>query len=175
MRIIAISGKAGHGKDTAAAILQTRLEADGYKVLIVHYGDLLKYICQNFFGWNGKKDCAGRRLLQYIGTDIVRKKRPDFWVDFVRDILCMFDSEWDYALIPDCRFPNEIQRLREAGFDVIHLRVVRPAFVGQLTPEQMAHPSETSLDSTVPDWRLENSGTICDLKKAIMDWLKEIK
>lgn len=55
-RIIAISGKAQHGKDTTAAILKELLEADGYRVLTVHYADLLKHICRSFFGWDGQKN-----------------------------------------------------------------------------------------------------------------------
>ena len=60
MKIIAISGKAQHGKDTTAGFLKSTLEADGYKVQVAHYADLLKYICKQFFGWNGQKDDAGR-------------------------------------------------------------------------------------------------------------------
>lgn len=109
MQVIAISGKAQHGKDTSAKILKNMLEADGYRVLITHYADLLKYMCRTFFGWNGEKDDAGRHILQYVGTDIIRQKRPDFWVDFVTDVLALFPDDWDFVLIPDCRFPNEIE------------------------------------------------------------------
>lgn len=49
MKVICISGKAQHGKDTSANLLKMMLEADGYKVLIAHYGDLVKYICKTFF------------------------------------------------------------------------------------------------------------------------------
>ena len=49
MKVIAISGKAQNGKDTTAGLLKSALEADGYKVLITHYADLLKYICKQFW------------------------------------------------------------------------------------------------------------------------------
>ena len=42
MKIIAISGKAQHGKDTTAEFLKSELETHGYKVQIAHYADLLK-------------------------------------------------------------------------------------------------------------------------------------
>lgn len=58
MKVITISGKAQNGKDTTAGLLKAALEADGYKVLITHYADLLKYICKQFFGWDGQKDDA---------------------------------------------------------------------------------------------------------------------
>lgn len=173
MKIIAISGKAQHGKDTTAGILKRQLESDGYKVLIVHYADLLKHICRSFFGWDGKKDEAGRHVLQYVGTDIIRAKRPDYWVDFVIDILGLFPDEWDYVLIPDCRFPNEIECLKQTGIDTIHIRVVRHNFISPLTAEQQAHPSETALDNTVPDYYIDNAGSLADLEEAISDWITE--
>lgn len=174
MRIIAISGKAQHGKDTTAGILKRQLEADGYRVLIVHYADLLKHICRSFFGWDGRKDDAGRHILQYVGTDIIRAKRPDFWADFVIDVLGLFPDEWDYVLIPDCRFPNEISCLKKAGFDSIHIRVVRHHFTSPLTAEQQSHPSETALDNCKPDYYLHNDGTLADLEKSISDWITEL-
>lgn len=45
MKIICISGKARHGKDTLAGILKKHLEDHGNRVLVTHFGDLVKYIC----------------------------------------------------------------------------------------------------------------------------------
>ena len=144
MKIIAISGKAQHGKDTTAGFLKSTLEADGYKVQVAHYADLLKYICKQFFGWNGQKDDAGRHILQYVGTDVIRTQKPDFWVDFIISMAKLFPDAWDYLLIPDCRFPNEIDCIKSAGLDMVHLRVVRKNFTSPLSKEQQAHPSETA-------------------------------
>lgn len=156
MKIIALSGRARHGKDTAANHLKECLEAHGKTVLITHYADLLKYICVAFFGWDGAKDEYGRSLLQHIGTDIVRKKHPDFWVDFITNILTLFDNEWDYVIIGDARFPNEISKLREAGFDVTHARITRTDFESPLTEEQQSHSSEMALDAYPVDVWLTN-------------------
>lgn len=174
MKIICISGKARHGKDTAATLLKSKLETDGNRVLIVHYADLLKHICRSFFGWNGEKDEAGRALLQRVGTDVIRAQCPDFWVGFVAEVLRLFPDEWDYAIIPDCRFPNEISYLRQAGFNTIHIRVARSDFESPLTPEQQRHPSETALDACVPDYILHNDGTLADLSAALAGLTAEI-
>lgn len=160
MKIICISGKAGCGKDAAAEQLQRILSETGYKVLITHFGDALKHICRNFFNWNGEKDIEGRSLLQHVGTDIVRKKNPDFWVSFVAIILKMFPEQWDYVLIPDTRFPNEIDYLRSTGIDVIHLRIQRGVYKSRLTTEQMRHLSETALDNVKPDYIVKNYSTL---------------
>ena len=159
MKVITISGKAQNGKDTTAGLLKAALEADGYKVLITHYADLLKYICKQFFGWDGQKDDAGRHILQYVGTDIIRLKRPDYWVGFVASILELF--------------PNEIDYLKEAGLDTVNLRVVRKNFKSPLTPEQQVHPSETALDDVEPDYYITNNGSMTDLKRNVIDWLVE--
>ena len=106
MKIITISAKAKNGKDFCASLIKQKLESRGNKVLIAHYADLLKYICKTFFGWDGKKNQEGRTLLQYVGTDVIRQKNPDYWVNFIVSILNLFPNEWDYVLIPDTRFPN---------------------------------------------------------------------
>ena len=163
---------------TAAAVNAARPVEMNYRdgqlfVDGTHYADLLKYICKQFFGWDGQKDDAGRHILQYVGTDIIRQKRPDYWVGFVTSILELFPNEWDYVLIPDCRFPNEIDYLKEAGMDTVNLRVVRKDFKSPLTPEQQAHPSETALDDVEPDYYITNNGSMTDLKRNVIDWLVE--
>lgn len=101
------------------------------------------------------------------------RSSPDYWVGFVTSILELFPNEWDYVLIPDCRFPNEIDYLKEAGLDTVNLRVVRKDFKSPLTPEQQAHPSETALDDVEPDYYITNNGSLTDLKRNVIDWLVE--
>lgn len=173
MKVICISGHAQNGKDTTAGFLKEALEADGQRVLITHYGDLVKYICKTFFGWNGQKDAYGRTLLQHVGTDIIRKQEPDFWVGFISRMLEFFGGEWDFVLIPDSRFPNEIEYLKSNGFNVTHPRVIRDGFNSPLTPEQQRHPSETALDNTVPDYCIHNNGSLQDLQRMASEWLTE--
>lgn len=173
MKIITISGHAQNGKDTIAKMIKDNLELDGNKVLLTHFADLLKYICRSFFDWNGEKDEAGRHILQYVGTDVVRKKMPDFWVDFILSILKLFNKEWDYVIIPDTRFPNEISKFVDNGFDVTHIRVERTNFESPLTKEQQQHQSETALDDIKPDFCIYNDGTIEDLKIKVSDFIKE--
>ena len=159
-KVILISGKAQHGKDTAAIQISKTLKEHGKTVQIFHYSDLLKYICAKYFGWDGKKNEDGRTLLQEIGTDVVRKKDPYFWVDFAISFMRIFDGTWDYIIIPDTRFPNEIEEVKEAGFDVVHLKIERPGFKSKLSKEQNNHPSETALDDVVPDLIITNKSTL---------------
>lgn len=161
-KVICISGKAQHGKDTSATILKSILEERGNKVLIIHYADLLKYLCKEYFGWNGSKDDEGRTLLQHVGTDVVRNKQPDYWVNFVVEFLKIFETEWDYVIIPDCRFPNEVSTITKY-FNTKHIRIIRQNFNSPLSIEQQQHPSETALDNYSYDYVVYNDSSVLNL------------
>lgn len=173
-KIILLSGKARSGKDSAANIIKAKLEAKGKKVLIAHYGDLIKYTCKTFFDWNGEKDEQGRTLLQEVGTDKIRAKYPDFWVDYIRDILSIFESEWNYVLIPDTRFPNEIDLMKNTFDDVTSVCVVRTNFISPLTEEQRNHKSETALDDRIFDYYLV-ADNLEKLERKVDIFLKELE
>lgn len=173
MKVILVSGKAQHGKDTAAQYIKAELEEHGETVLIAHYADLVKYICKTFFGWDGNKDEYGRHILQYVGTDVIRSRYPNYWVDFLSEILSIFSDEWDFVIIPDTRFPNEVSRMVEAGFDVTHIRVMRDNFVSPLTEEQQKHLSETALDNSNPDILLMNDGGLEHYEEIVRKSIKE--
>ena len=158
--VILLSGKAQSGKDFIANIMKQQFEENGNKVLVTHYADLLKYILQTFFNWDGKKDKKGRDLLQRVGTDVIRKKMPDYWVNFISQMISFFPNEWNYILIPDARFPNEIEVMQKnPDVNVITIRINRGNFTPQLTLEQQQHPSETSLDEYDFDYYVSNDGT----------------
>ena len=173
MQLIVISGHAQHGKDTVGQIMKTKLERDGHSVLITHYADLLKFICQSYFGWDGEKNEYGRSLMQHVGTDIIRRQDKNFWVDFIAKILSWFRSNWEYVIIPDCRFENEIYRFVEQGFNVIHIRVQRDHAPQTLTAEQANHPSETELDNVNPDYLINNQDDIAGLTKRVERYIEE--
>ena len=172
MKIITISGHAQNGKDFCANLIKQKLESRGNKVLIAHYADLLKYICKTFFNWDGSKNTEGRTLLQYVGTDVIRQKNPDYWVNFLIGIFNLFPDEWDYVVIPDTRFPNENDLMKEY-FDVITIRVTRPNFDNGLTKEQKNHESEIALDDYEFDYRIINNSdaSIHDEIDRFMNWL----
>lgn len=173
MKIITISAKAQHGKDYTANLLKESLEDQGYSVLVTHYADLLKYICRQFFGWDGQKNEEGRTLLQKVGTEGVRAIKPNYWVDFIIDILTFFPNEWDYVIIPDTRFPNEIEMMKEK-FDCVSIHVSRPHFENNLTEEQRMHPSEIALDGYRFNHEVINDGTPEGMKNQINNLIAKI-
>lgn len=178
MKIICISGKAQSGKDFVAIRLKALLSLDGSKVLITHFADLLKYMCKTYFSWNGEKDAEGRYLLQHIGTEVFREYDENYWVDFIRNILKLFPDKWDYVVIPDCRFPNEIERFKEDGFDVVTMRLERSNSGSDnsgMNTQNKKHSSETALDEYDFDEFFINYGDIRIVKdiEKFVDALKE--
>ncbi len=154
MRVILVSGKARNGKDSTAFIMKGILEKKKKKVLIIHYADYLKLFCKTYLGWNGDKASAdGRKLLQWFGTDVVRHNYEDTWVDMVVALLKGIKTLYDYIIIPDVRFPNEIDKMYEV-FDCISVRIIRPDFDNGLTEEQKSHSSETALDDYPMEYEL---------------------
>lgn len=172
MKVILLSGKAEAGKDTVASLIKQELRDAGYKVLVTHYADLLKYICRVYFGWDGKKDEFGRQIMQRVGTDTIRGENPDFWVNFVKNVLKFFPEEWDFCLIPDARFPNEVEKIK-SDFDTHFIRVIRPNHKNKLTETQLKHPSETSLDGYPADTEIVNDGTLRQLRAKVHRLLED--
>ena len=179
-KILLISGKAQSSKDTSAQFMKSHLESKGERVLICHYADLLKYICKTFFDWDGVKDDKGRTILQHVGTDVIRMKNhaPNYWVDFIANLLWMFYDEWDYIIIPDTRFPNELERMIDNFGEerIVSLRINRPNFDSGLSQEQLNHPSECGLDDYEFDHYITNDGTLDELDnklKILLDRLMD--
>lgn len=174
MKVILFSGKAQVGKDSSANILKELMERDNKKVIIIHYADLLKYICKTFFGWNGIKDEKARSLLQHVGTDIIRNRHPDYWVDFIVELLSIFYDEWDFVLIPDSRFPNEIKKMKN-NFMTMAVRITRLNYESPLTEEQQNHISETALDNYQFDYYIDSESGLDKLRVQVEKMYEYIK
>ena len=122
-------------------------EEKGYNACIFHYADLLKFLAKKYFNWNGEKDKKGRELLQYLGTDLVRSKNPNFWIEMAYSIIKDVLYKYNIIFIPDARFPNEIEYWREKGLLKASIKVHRCGYDNNLTEEQKKHASETALDN----------------------------
>jgi len=173
--ILPISGKAQHGKDTTANVLKQRLEKVGYKVLIVHFGDYLKFICKEYFGWDGVKDEKGRQTLQYIGTDKARRNNPDIWVNVIIELIAAISDDYDFIIIPDARFPNEIIELKDwLSSEVLSIRVNRLNFESTLTDLQKQHASEIALDDYEFEVYINCETGIENIEMAVDKFIKEV-
>jgi len=158
MNIIMISGKAQSGKDVCAGLFKKELEKYNKKVLIIKFGDLLKFYCREYFDWDGNKDEYGRSLLQHVGTDIVRSQVESFWADRVSDFIKLFYDKYDVVLIPDTRYPNEINTMIKdfPGDKINTVYIDRYHYINGLTEKQLEHSSEKSLLKEEFDFYITN-------------------
>ena len=108
---------------------------------------------------------TAREFLQYFGTDVCRRIRPDIWTSSC--LKRILSSGTDFAIVPDVRFPNEVEAIQKAGGKVI--RLTRKPF-------QDSHSSETSLNSKdeMFDHVLDNSEKdLHETNLALMEVLKD--
>lgn len=170
-KIVLFSAKARNGKDCSASIMKTFFEEAGKTVMIIHFADALKMICEKCYGWiPGDKGPVGRTILQKVGAEF-RRNREECWVNIVKEIARGTDAE--YVLVPDCRYKNEVLGFME--FVSYAIRIERPNFDNGLTESQKAHISETDLDNyEYFDYTVINDGTIEDLKEKIKEITKNI-
>ena len=99
-------------------------------------------------------------LLQKLGTELGRKNNPEVWINCVKEIVKGLQTEYDFVLIQDCRFPNELD-WQDTDFFTFTIRLNRKNedgsdFDNGLTPEQKVHSSETALDKYHFNYEIEN-------------------
>jgi hypothetical protein len=160
--IIGLSGKARAGKDTTADLLLKLIyEKTGIYGAKRSFAEKVKDIASDLFQWDGSKELTGqqdtgRQLLINIGCKM-REIRPSVWVDAV--VKEIKESGSDIFCIPDVRFPNELDIIRNNSGIII--RVERSN--GQLLLDDK---SETSCD-VVFDYTIQNEDNIDNLKDKV--------
>lgn len=174
MKIIAISGKARHGKTTTANMLKDIMQEDGKKAIVVSYGGYVKYISTAYYGWKGEKDEYGRTLLQNVGDGLRNTVSETIWIDKLMSDIEMICSGYDYILIDDCRYPNEVL-IPKSMFDVICIRVIRQDFESDLTEEQLSHQSEIALDNFEFDYTISTGSGVDNLENPVKFIYDKIK
>jgi len=169
--IITVSGQARAGKGETCNILERKFNEIGKRCLQINYADYLKFIHAMYMG--GDKDNIFARTpdsrtgWQLLGTEIVRKVDPNFWVDTVINTVKVIGGEYDYILISDSRFVNEIQRFAEEEYIVFPVHVERIGFDNGLSEEQKAHASEHGLDDYLFNHYIEAENNIESLEEKV--------
>lgn len=209
--IIGIVGFIGSGKDTVADYLTN---FHGFRR--ESFANSLKDAIAHVFGWDrtmlegrtkqarewreqvdpwwaerlGMPNLTPRWILQYWGTEVCRKAfHDDMWIASLENKL---RSSTDNIVISDCRFPNEIKSIRDAGGIVIRVkRGVDPTWYRDaadmnagpkctnwsLASGRMAelkiHASETAWVGTKFDAVLDNNGSIDELYAIVKDLVQD--
>jgi len=179
-RIICFAGRKQSGKSSSCEYVYRKLQ-DKRSVQIYNFADPLKQICIDVLGlaprqcygedkyknelvdcqWNGKPLTA-REVMQILGTDILRTMQNNVWAGAT--IRKIQKDNPDVALIGDCRFPNEVEAVQNAGGIVIKLE--RSLFYSD-------HASETALNKEhynqdIFDYTINNQHIELDTKNEII-------
>ena len=176
MIVIGLSGKAEHGKTTAANYVRPELEKLGYKTDIVPLAKRMKEQAK-MLGWDGEKDEKGRRLLQEISWPIKHYFGEDIYAKWCLEQAQ--EAKLDILLIDDVRMLAEIEyfrRVKDEGLidDFQLIRVNRPNHKSKLNEKQLADVSETQLDNYEFNYIYENQGTISEFGELVLEGIKEM-
>ena len=208
--IIGIVGLIGSGKDTIADYLQNI-----HQFRRESFAHTLKDAVASVFGWDREllegrtresrewreqvdpwwsdrldiTNLTPRYVLQYWGTEVARKAfHDDIWIASLENKL---RKTHDDIVISDCRFPNEIKAIKNAGGQVIRVtRGLEPKWyeaavslnrgangnstwaLSHRKLEKLGiHASETAWVGTQFDAVLDNNNTVDDLYQQVNDLL----
>ena len=194
--IIGICGFIGSGKDTVADYL-----VNFHEFRRESFANTLKDAVASVFGWDrtllegrtkearewreqvdpwwaerlAMPTLTPRWVLQYWGTEVCRKGfHDDIWIASLENKI---RNSKDNVVISDCRFPNEIQSIRDAGGKIIWVQrgdlpdwydVAVKANQGhnyavQELKMRKIHASETAWVGTDFDVIVDNNSSIDDL------------
>lgn len=168
VRLLGFIGRAGTGKDTAAAHL-----CQHYGFVRVAFADALKAMLEQHLAdrhidhaWLFEPHLkerpipgigvTARELMQRLG-DAMRAADPQFWVHALADTIGLraprgaWQPVHDRIVISDVRYPNEQQWVRQCGGQLV--RLVRD----QAQPVR-SHSSEQFADQLPADHTLVNNG-----------------
>lgn len=187
--MIAFAGRKQSGKTSSCEYVSKIFAQEAQlNSAIYNFADPLKQMCINIFGltydqcygsdeskneyvnclWpDSGKSMTAREVMQYVGTNVFRKMQQNVWADAT--IRKIQDENLPLALIADCRFPNEVEAVKNAGGLVIKLN--RNLY-------NSSHESETALDEdryeqSNFDFIIDNQNMdIREKNKLIYDYLK---
>lgn len=206
MSIIGVCGFIGSGKDTVADYL-TNFHGFRRESFANSLKDAVAYV----FGWDrtmlegrtkqarewreqvdpwwaerlNMPNLTPRWVLQYWGTEVCRRSfHDDIWIASLENKL---RNSTDDIVISDCRFPNEIKSIKDAGGIIVWVQrgelpewydaavSMNRGGVGNMTwatskhkIEKLGiHASETAWVGTQFDYILDNNATIDDLYTTI--------
>jgi len=146
-------------------------------IKVYHFADYLKKMSIDLFdltpsqvyGTDEDKNTetpygkTAREFLQYLGTDVMRNIKDTIWVDYT--IKTIQDESSSVAIIPDVRFPNEVEAIQKAGGIVLRL---------SRNPFNSDHLCESALDKGNYNW--DNFDEVIDNEDlTIVDLVQKIE
>ena len=158
MKLIGICGKARSGKDTAADYIVEECGFNKYSM-----ADPIRRMLDSIgvdpsFNKEDPTDRFGkspRQMMQTLGTEWMRNTvNEDGWLNLakIEYELCLRESDFYGLVIPDIRFENEAEWIRQNG---LLIRIVRPDAM-----EVASHSSENGIVPEAIDEIVWNNGSL---------------
>jgi hypothetical protein len=114
-----------------------------------------------------------REVLQRLGTEVCRTIDPDTWINPVlRDIDRAYLDGIDIVFIPDLRFNNEYEKLKNYDYDIKFIKIIRPNL--NISNFTLNHISEQELSDVKWDKTFINDRSLKDFKNMIKDYILEL-
>lgn len=203
--LIGICGFQGAGKDTFANLLVEQFSFNKFS-----FASTTKDVLSIIFGWNRNllegdtiesrefretvdlfwseklkiPNLTPRKMLQKIGTDLFRNHFDEnIWICSIEKKILMEYQKNSLAniVISDCRFPNEIQLVKNLGGIIIYIGRNEPKWFGDykngidVQEIKSFHPSEISWIREKFDFTFYNNfETIDEYINSLINFIKKI-
>lgn len=181
MKIIALTGPKGSGKDTVADLLVGYYQAQWKTVRRLAFADPIKKVVQHIFELdptsNSQYDIfkrsdvtyqlpgylshsvPGRHIVREIGM-LMREYNDKQFNNYIEEqFKSVVYTNNNVFVITDLRFDNEYTMLRHWGAKIV--KVERPGYTYD------GHITERGFDGHLVDFTVDNSGSLTDLTLAI--------
>ena len=176
MRIVWLSGWAGAGKDTIAAILCKKYDyqriafADSLKDIVAKKYNFQRGLCDTPEGKASIVESVGKTVRELLIHDSAEAKKENINIFAENALDKILESKQKAFVISDWRFPHEIAFIMSQllEFDHIQIRITRP----DLLP--LADPSEHALDNWNFDAHITNNH-LRNLEKDVLNVLTSFK
>ncbi len=160
--IIIVNGCGGSGKDTFCEMLSHLAEVKHISVITT-----IKKIAK-FFGWDGKKDDAGRKLLSDL--KIAADAYNGFtWRELLDEIAAFAINPTLQILAVDMREKKQIQEMKER-FNAKTVLVYNP----RVQPIN-TNPADKNVMDIEYDYEILNDGSLQDLAQEAYEFLKKLE
>ena len=117
MILFGLCGPMGTGKSTVARMLSVFKSQPS----IIPMAKPLKDLALSL-GWNGEKDEKGRKVLQYLGTDVCRNIDEEYWLKkWIYNCEIEIDKGCNMIICDDVRYQNEYDLIKSKGGYILYL------------------------------------------------------
>ena len=174
MRIFLVAGSAGSGKGEVAKLIKEYYIYKLENCVITEYNKYLKMFAKELTDWDGNPNTKPRKYLQELG-DKIRGIDNKYFINNMLEDLRVYEELVNNVIIADVRMPEEIEDIKLNYDNVYAIYVVNQHSMSNLTIEEQAHITETSLENYDEfDYVLANDD-INTLKDKVFKYLEGLK